>query len=112
MNCEESNKKDWQKIYEENKKKDWHQREWYIIAYDDNDHLHHVTLLKRPYIPETKGDHDHCEVCWDRFSEYEGDQHEGYFEPIRKSWICSKCYREFKDLFGWTVPETDSELEE
>jgi len=27
-------------------------------------------------------DHDHCDFCWEKFSEHSGDLHEGYFALV------------------------------
>ncbi|HBY64897.1 MAG TPA: hypothetical protein DEG42_00610 [Acholeplasmataceae bacterium] len=46
-------------------------------------------------------DHDHCDFCWDKFSEYPEDMHEGYTTEDNYSWICPKCVEDFKDMFQW-----------
>ena len=50
--------------------------------------------------------HEHCEFCTARFSEYDGDLHEGYSTLDKNWWICEKCYNDFKDMFIWTVTES------
>ena len=50
-----------------------------------------------------KGEHDHCELCWARFSNYSEDLHSGYYEKESKSWICPECYEAAATLFSWTV---------
>ena len=50
-------------------------------------------------------DHDHCEFCWDKFSEYEGTLHEGYCTLDNYHWICEKCFHDFKNMFKWEVVE-------
>ena len=52
-------------------------------------------------------DHEHCEFCWTRFSDFEGDLHEGYCtQPSnteKAHWICPECYNDFKERFRWKI---------
>lgn len=48
-------------------------------------------------------DHDHCEFCWKRFSEYVDDLHTGYCTLDKYYWICEDCFTDFKDMFMWKV---------
>ena len=51
-------------------------------------------------------DHEHCEFCWAKFSECEGDLHEGYVTADdRESWICAECFDDFKEMFQWKLIE-------
>ena len=54
-------------------------------------------------------DHEHCEFCWAKFSERDGDLHEGYCtEPDdagRLFWVCPTCFRDFQTDFKWKLPE-------
>lgn len=56
-----------------------------------------------------KWDHEHCDFCFATFSDYDGDLHEGYCtEPSNTAtskWICSECYADFKEYFGWVLCE-------
>lgn len=76
-------------------------KEWYLSVYSDKPYLHNKVLSLCTY-PCTEGMHDHCELCWARFSKAPDDLHSGYFEPHSKSWICADCYNELAHLFGWT----------
>lgn len=76
--------------------------EWYLHEYEDKTYLHKKVLSFKSF-PGAEGTHDHCELCWARFSKYPGDLQSGYYEPVSKSWICSDCYNELAPLFGWTV---------
>ena len=61
-------------------------------------------LMLSKHIPANdKNDHDHCEFCWAKFAQIEGDLHEGYCTIDRHSWICETCFNDFKDMFNWTV---------
>ena len=59
-------------------------------------------------MPGKDWDHDHCEFCYEKFSETDepGSVTEGYVTKDRHRWICGTCYNDFKELFGW---ETDSD---
>ena len=74
---------------------------WYIIAYEDNEHLHNKRLQLRKYACQSD-QHEHCELCWARFSMHPNDLQSGYYEPDSQSWICATCYFDHKDLFQWT----------
>ena len=76
------------------------EKPWYIKQYEDKDFLHSKTLIFKSF---DYGDteHRHCEICWTRFSNYVGDEHSGYYEPLSKSWICQSCFNDFNALFDW-----------
>lgn len=68
--------------------------------------LKNVTLVYKHYEKYRDGwDHDHCEFCGATFSAYEGDLHEGYATNENYHWICSKCYNDFWEEFGWMSPK-------
>jgi len=48
-------------------------------------------------------DHDHCSFCFEKFSQYDGDLHEGYCTLDEYHWICKECFEDFKDMFRWKV---------
>jgi len=77
-------------------------KEWYLYAYMHKEYLHNKVLLFRPFTCD-EGDHDHCEVCWARFSRHPSDLQGGYYEPLSDSWICPDCYNELSSKFGWSV---------
>lgn len=85
------------------------EKPWYMYEYEHKPYLHNKTLRYMVY-PDTgiRGDHDHCEVCWTRFSIYEGDEHSGFYEEDRCRWICKECYNDFKDLFGWKLENPEA----
>ena len=49
--------------------------------------------------PKKEWDHDHCEFCWDKFSDYPDTLHEGYTTEDNYNWICQTCYDDFKEMF-------------
>jgi len=80
--------------------------EWYMWSYRAKTYLHDKILEFHPYESE---DHDHCEICWARFSKYPDDMHNGYHEISSNSWICVDCYKNLKELFGWTTKSVNNE---
>jgi len=60
-------------------------------------------VLKKFEVVRPDWDHEHCCFCWDKFSEYDGDLHEGYCTLDGKHWICKECFNDFKEMFGMTV---------
>ena len=72
------------------------------------DYLQGAALMLTRYIRRSEwDDHEHCDFCWAKFSEYEGDLREGYVAKVdgQDYWICPVCCRDFKERFGWTVEE-------
>jgi hypothetical protein len=74
---------------------------WQLEEYEEKGYLHNKVLLLKEYV-ERCPNHEHCELCWARFSDYEDDLHSGYYERETQSWICPECYYTLKDLFGWS----------
>jgi len=50
-------------------------------------------------------DHEHCELCWGKFSNFQEDLHVGYCHIERNQWICETCFEDFKSMFDWTCEE-------
>ena len=82
-------------------------KEWYLSLYTQKTYLHKKTLLFQRFL-FAEGTHDHCELCWARFSKHPSDHQSGYYEPLSKSWICFDCYNELAPLFGWTVDQVNA----
>jgi hypothetical protein len=76
--------------------------EWYLCEYREKVYLHNKLLIEKTF-DDSVGTHNHCELCWARFSYHPTDLQAGYFEPISKSWICPDCYNELALLFGWRL---------
>jgi len=72
-------------------------------------YLLEASLVFRKYNqPAEKWDHDHCDFCWAKFSEKEEDAlNEGYTTSDSYTWICKKCFEDFKDQFKWKVQFID-----
>lgn len=54
-------------------------------------------------------EHEHCEFCTIKISEYDGDLHEAYATLDEKCWVCPECFKDFKEMFHWTLQEAQSE---
>lgn len=55
-------------------------------------------------------DHDHCEFCWEKFSDAPNDLCEGYTTGEKNRnphlWICPTCFRDFREALGFRTDET------
>ncbi len=60
-------------------------------------------VFKKFYKFSDTWDHEHCEFCWSKFSEFKDDLHQGYCTLDGKYWICEGCFKDFKDMFHWNV---------
>ena len=59
--------------------------------------------LRKWRSPEKDWDHDHCQFCWEKFSDSPDTLHEGYTTEDNRHWICPTCYNDFKEMFQWNV---------
>ena len=64
-------------------------------------YLSNAKLVKIRFKQSGEYDHDHCDFCWDKFSEQEGDLHIAYSTLDAAHLICETCYDDFKELFSW-----------
>ena len=66
-------------------------------------------LILKKYTPLSKvWEHEHCEFCSEKISEYDGDLHEGYVTAdTLRTWICPECYEDFKDMFSWKIVQQE-----
>jgi len=53
----------------------------------------HEKLPPDAIIDNTAWDHEHCGLCWEKISEYDNDQHEGYNDG--KEWLCIQCFDKY-----------------
>ena len=77
------------------KKDDWR------LNGQENYLLDKTLYLRKRQSLRKESDHDHCEFCQARFSDYHDDLHEGYSTEDNHYWICPECYNDFKDMFKW-----------
>jgi len=64
----------------------------------------------KTYVPKSKTwEHEHCEFCGDKISQYANTIHAAYTSTsdYREDywWICPTCFSDFKEMFGWEVIE-------
>ena len=54
--------------------------------------------------PRAGWDHDHCAVCWMRFTRLsEGYTAMGRVGQPHYHWLCADCFRAHRELFGWSL---------
>ena len=63
------------------------------------------TFYKKQYITKSeRWTHDHCEFCWETFTEdSEGTAHVGFTTADRYYWICDACFEQFKKAFDFQL---------
>lgn len=73
-------------------------------------YLKDKTLFFQKWIPHNEEwEHDHCEFCWEKFSDAADSLQEGYTTEDRYYWICSECFEDFKESFGWKITKAESD---
>lgn len=61
-------------------------------------------LKYQRWIPSSpQNDHDHCELCWEKFASHENCLKMEYSTLDRYYWICEACYRDFCEQFKWRL---------
>jgi phage terminase large subunit-like protein len=60
--------------------------------------------------PRADWDHDHCAFCWAKFMEPPAADtlREGYSTLDERTWICPRCFEDFKAMFAWRVDSDPS----
>jgi hypothetical protein len=67
-----------------------------------------ITLRLEAYRPPRPSwDHDHCEFCSAKISQFPADLAEGWTTQDHYRWICATCFDDFRDEIGWTVVGRD-----
>lgn len=69
-----------------------------------------VYLVRRDYEPNPGNDHDHCEFCWSKFLQLDGQGGltKGYSTTDGYRWICDQCFNDFVSEFEWKVQNAPS----
>lgn len=76
--------------------------DWRLMGQEK--YLMRVTVYRRRWkAPSAEWDHDHCTFCWAKFMEAPDALREGYTTAEGEHWICLRCFKDFRDRFGWTV---------
>ena len=83
-----------------------HDTDWRLQGQER--YLTGVRLAYGPYRTDPKNpswDHDHCEFCGTKFMVDGGPEAlcEGYQTLEDCRWICSTCFTDFRDRFGWEL---------
>ena len=79
---------------------------------NQEDYLMEKTLYFKKYKRyRDDWDHDHCEFCGVKISEEPQDENYGYAMEDEYYWICKTFFHDFKDLFHWTLSNTDMKKE-
>lgn len=73
---------------------------WYEAEFRRKPYLHNLELTYTP-LQFPQGEHDHCELCWARFSDAPEDLQEYFQTSDGKVRICRECVNNYADLFGW-----------
>jgi len=89
-------------VYEANNNVSNDKNDWRYTGQDE--YLMNVQLKFNKFDKSIR-DHDHCEFCGEKFSEYDGTLHEGYCTLDNYHWICETCFHDFQDMFKWEVVE-------
>ena len=56
--------------------------------------------------PSERWDHDHCAVCWTRFTgRCEGYTTTGPAGQPQYHWLCADCFQAHRGLFDWTLSD-------
>ncbi len=79
--------------------------DWRLLR-GQEDYLLNKTLYFRKWqATSEEWDHEHCEFCWGKFSDFPDTLHEGYTTEDNYYWICPACFEDFKEMFKWKVIE-------
>ncbi|MCD4654831.1 hypothetical protein K8T06_12965 [bacterium] len=69
-------------------------------------YLKSITLSFKPYSKFREGmDHDHCVFCYAKFMDSDASDvlREDYATQDDYHWVCLQCFKDFKEIFEWTV---------
>ncbi len=59
------------------------------------------TLHREVFAPSALNDHEHCVICWQKISRYDGDDREGYTDDTAYYWVCAACWTEHRAQYQW-----------
>ena len=82
------------------------ENDWRLNGQEE--YLTGTNLIYRNWTPHSlNSKHDYCIFCWEKFSDYEGNLHEGYVTEGGEYWICPGCFKDFKESFNWSIVEME-----
>ena len=84
--------------------------DWRLQGQDK--YLRGATLRWKKWWPYREGwDHDHCEFCQRKISEYPDDDEYGWVTEDNYRWVCDQCCENFREGFGWKLVRNEAESE-
>ena len=66
-------------------------------------YLDGLEFSKTLFKADESNDHEHCNICWSKISEYPEDIHEAYSAKQGMVWICPECFEKNRDLYHWKL---------
>ena len=66
-------------------------------------YLDGLVFEKKFFVPNSNNDHEHCVICWDKFSMDCENLHEGYCSLDSMHWLCDECFKKYKTVYGWSL---------
>lgn len=69
-------------------------------AYLSEVKLKHISFSDRR---DKNSDHEHCEFCWEKISEYPDTLSAAYCTEDEYHWVCETCFADFKEKFRWKI---------
>lgn len=67
-------------------------------------YLYGAKIKRINFLKKTmESDHEHCEFCFEKISNYFNTTHEAYCTEDEYYWICDNCYNDFKTMFDWKL---------
>ena len=59
-------------------------------------------FIYKVFIPNEIGDHEHCNMCGDKFTGFDNPPKRGYGAVDGTGWVCKDCFDEYKEKYQWT----------
>ena len=84
------------------------QNDWRLVKQEN--YLKHKIVTKAIFNETSDCDHVHCAFCWEKIGKDLGMAHFGYRVVDGPWWICDTCFRDFKELFCWTLEQGDGSV--
>lgn len=62
-------------------------------------YLDRLEFSKTMFKADESNDHEHCDMCWSKISEYPEVLHEAYSAKQGMVWICPNCFNKNRVLY-------------
>ena len=66
-------------------------------------YLENLKFTKTKFKADGSNDHEHCDLCWVKISEYPDDIHEAYSSNQGQFWVCPECYEKYHESYHWSL---------